>query len=74
MEINIESFIFYILLIDALGANILAWSDKKQWWHKHMRLMSRYFPLTRGWTSYYMVIIVVMGWMLYRLDALVLPF
>ena len=74
MDINIESIIFYLLFIDALGANLLAWSNGQRWWQKHFRLMSRYFPLVRGWTTYYLVLVLLMGIMLYRLDALVVPF
>lgn len=74
MEFNLESIIFYLLLIDAIGANILAWSTSTQWWHQHMPVISRYFPMVRGWTTYYLILIVLMGIMLYRLDALVVPF
>ncbi len=73
MEINLESIIFYILLIDALGANYMAWSGKQSWWQKHLAPIARFIPLAKGWTSYYLVLVLLMGIMLYRLDALVLP-
>lgn len=73
MDINLESFIFYLLLIDAIGANLLAWSSGERWWHQHLRLISRYFPMVRGWTTYYLALVLLLGIMLYRLEALVLP-
>jgi hypothetical protein len=72
--INLESIVFYLLLIDALGANILSWGGGQTWWQQHMAPIARFIPLARGWTSYYLVLVLIMGIMLYRLDALVLPF
>lgn len=72
METNIETIIFIILLIDALMANLLAWGGAKTWWNRNFRIISRYFPLTRGWTTYYLVLVLIMGIMLIRLDALML--
>lgn len=74
MEINLESIIFYILLIDAIGANILAWSGGQRWWQKHMNIIARHLPITRGWTSYYLVLVAVLGYVLLRNDLLVIPF
>jgi len=73
MEWNIESIIFYVLLIDAIGANVLAWSNGQRWWQRHMNLIARYMPLARGWTVYYLVLILLMGALLIRHDALVVP-
>lgn len=69
----IESVIFYILLIDALGANLFAWSGGQKWWQRNFFLIARHFPLSRGWTTYYLIVVILMGIMLHRLDALVLP-
>lgn len=74
MEINIESIIFYLLLMDALGANYLAWSGKQSWWQQHLAPIARFIPLARGWTTYYLTLVLMMGTMLYRLGALVVPF
>lgn len=70
---NLESIIFYLLLIDALGANLLAWSGGREWWQRNFNVIARYFPLSRGWTVYYLVLVLIMGIFLYRLDVLVLP-
>jgi len=72
MEWNLESIVFYLLLVDALGANLLAWSSGRLWWQRHMNVIARYLPLTRGWTVYYLILVLIMGIMLHRLDALVL--
>ncbi len=59
METSWEVIVSYLLILDALGANIVSWSDGKQpkkWYKKHFRLMSRYFPITKGWTTYYLVL------------------
>ena len=74
MEINIETIIFLALLIDALGANMLAWSNKQKWWQKHFCYIARFFPLSRGWTTYYLILVLIIGALLYRFDALILSF
>ncbi len=73
MEINIESIIFYILLIDAIGANFMAWGGGQSWWQKQLTPIARFIPLAKGWTTYYLILVLLMGIMLYRLDELVLP-
>lgn len=73
VDINIESIVFYILLIDAVGANILAWSNGQRWWQKNLQIISRNFPMARGWTTYYLVVVIIMGIMLHKNDILVLP-
>lgn len=62
---NIEIVIFYLLLIDSIVANLLAWFGEV-WYLKHFRLMSRYFPLTRGWTTYYLVLVLIIGYLAYN--------
>lgn len=74
MEWNLESILFYVLLIDAIGANILAWSGGQRWWQRNMNFIARYMPLARGWTVYYLILVIIMGAMLVRLNALIVPF
>lgn len=73
VQVNLESIIFYILLVDSLGAAVIAWSGGRAWWQSQVPGFAEYFPLVKGWTTYYLVLIILMGIMLYRLDALVLP-
>lgn len=70
---NIESVIFYVLLIDALGANVLAWTQGQKWWQRNCSFIARHFPLSRGWVVYYLVLVCILGIALYRYNALVLP-
>ena len=74
MELNLESIIFYLLLLDALGANLLAWSGGQRWWQRHLSVVAKFFPLSRGWTTYYLLLVLLIGWLLFRLGALILPF
>jgi len=62
---SVEAIIFYILLIDSVVANLFVLLDGG-WYTKHFRLMSRFFPLTLGWTLYYFVLVVWVGSLLNR--------
>ncbi len=53
--------IFYLLLIDSIGANLMAWSNGQRWFQRHFRIFSRYFPLTRGWTTLYLILVIFIG-------------
>ena len=55
--------IFYILLIDALAANILAYFGRR-WYTKHLRVFSRLFPPAKGWSLYYLVLVLFIGYIL----------
>jgi len=54
MEYSIEIILFYLLLVDSLGANLLSWGGGRKWYQRNFRIFSRYFPATRGWTTYYL--------------------
>ena len=69
MNYSIEIIIFIVLLIDSIGANLMAWTSGRAWYQRHFRLMSRYFPIAKGWTTYYLILVLIMGAMLYRLGA-----
>jgi len=62
MEISVVEIIFYILLIDSIGANLVAWFDGK-WYAKNFRIFSRWFPATKGWTAYYLILVLFIGWL-----------
>ncbi|MDP2629217.1 MAG: hypothetical protein Q8P45_00725 [Candidatus Harrisonbacteria bacterium] len=69
MKPTLEVIIFYILLIDSIGANLLVWFGSEKWYGLNFRLMSRFFPLSKGWAAYYLLLVLWMGLMLYRLGA-----
>jgi len=62
---SIEAIIFWVLLVDSIGANFMAWFGSS-WYLHHFRLMSRYFPLAKGWTAMYLVLVLVIGYLVYR--------
>lgn len=62
--------IFYVLLLDALVANALAWFSQ-DWYIKHFRVFSRLFPMAKGWTTYYLILVLFIGFILYQTDILI---
>jgi len=69
MTYSFETILFFLLLIDSIGANLLSWGGGQKWWNKHLRIFSRYFPAAKGWTSYYLVLVLLIGWILYNHGA-----
>ncbi len=63
--------VFYLLLIDSVSANLFAWFGQR-WYFKHFRIFSRWFPLASGWTLYYLVLVLWIGWLSYMLGQLTL--
>ena len=61
---TILTIVFYLLLIDALGANVVSWLGFRKWYTGNFRLLSKYFPATRGWTTYYLVLVIFIGWII----------
>lgn len=66
---SVEAIIFYILLIDAFGANLVVYFGSK-WYVQHFRTLSRWFPPAEGWALYYLVLILWVGSLLYRVGML----
>jgi len=62
---SIESIIFYLLLIDSIGANLVIWFGE-EWYVRHLRLISRLFPPAKGWALYYLVLVLWIGFLIYR--------
>lgn len=60
----LEQIIFYLLLIDAVGANIMSFFGNK-WYAKHFRFISKHFPATKGWTLYYLVLVLWIGYLVF---------
>lgn len=67
MNFSIEVLIFYILLIDSIGANLVAWFGiGEKWYLKNLRIISRYFPPSRGWTTYYLILVILIGLLIFK--------
>ena len=67
---NVELVVWIVLLIDSISCNLIAWSGHQGWYMRHFRVISRNFPATRGWTTYYLILVLWMGVMLYSSGVL----
>ncbi|MEA3322839.1 MAG: hypothetical protein U9Q12_01315 [Patescibacteria group bacterium] len=54
---------FWLLLFDSVGANIVSWFGLTKWYH-NFTVISRLFPATKGWTTYYFVLVLFIGFIL----------
>ena len=70
MKFSVEAIIFYPLIIDSIGANLMSWGGGRKCYQKNFRLISRYFPATKGWTTYYLMLVIYIGIALYKHGAL----
>lgn len=66
------SIIFYLLLADAVIAVCMAFSGKQAWWQTHLGIWAKHFPLARGWTLYYLLLVSLLGWVLQSSNNLVI--
>lgn len=64
MYTSIEAIIFYILLADAINANIIAWPGN-EWYKNHFKILSRFFPLTKGWVTLYLILVLFIGYLIF---------
>ena len=69
MVLNLESIIYYLVLIDSIGANIMAWCCDK-WYKKNYKGFYRHFPAKKGWTSFYLILVLWIGYGLMRLGII----
>lgn len=65
-----EKVVFYILLIDSLLVNLMVWSSHKSWYRRHLKTFSILFPLSKGWSSYYLLLVMLLGYILWRNNLL----
>lgn len=69
MTFNIEAAIWYLILLDTIGANLVAWFFTS-WYRENFKTLYKYFPLTKAWSFVYLVLVLWVGWVLYRLGIL----
>ena len=67
MVIGVEGVIWYLFLLDALGANFVALFAKK-WWKK--KKFHKILPMSGWWTLLYLVLVLWVGCALFRLGLL----
>jgi len=65
----VEQVLYYLVLLDALGANVFAWIFPK-WQKKLPRWFTKHLPVTKGWSLVYLVLVLWVGYGLYRLGVL----
>lgn len=70
MATTIEMILYILVLTDAIFANVAAWGTFGEELTKHYGVFSKYFPITRGWTTYYLVMVLWIGWALFRLGVI----
>ena len=70
--ISFEQVIWYLFLIDSVGANIAVWLFPKTipWYKKNFKTASKHLPLTKGWAFIYLILVVWVGCALWRLGIL----
>ncbi|MAG01756.1 hypothetical protein CMI42_00295 [Candidatus Pacearchaeota archaeon] len=67
--VSIEGVIFYLVLLDSLFANIATYCCAK-WYKKNFKGLSKWFPMVKGWSLLYLVLVLWVGYGLYRLGLL----
>lgn len=70
MTPTFEAILYYLILADAIFANITVWSTFGTELTKRYGIFAKYFPITRGWTTYYLVLVLWLGWALARLGVI----
>lgn len=66
MDISIEAIVFYIVLLDAATAFLIAWSGRGKDMNVKLGVVGRFFPITRGWTTYYLILVLWIGSLMLR--------
>ena len=69
MLFNLEAIIYYLILLDSIGANIMIWCCSK-WYKKNYKGLIKHFPASKGWATTYLILVLWIGWLLLRLEVL----
>jgi hypothetical protein len=69
---NIEGIIWFLVLLDSIGANLAVWffPGLARWYKRNYKWVYKYLPLTKGWAFAYLVLVLWVGSGLYRLGIL----
>ena len=62
---TVEIVVFFVLLIDSLSCAALTWLGGARWYTKTFRTFSRLFPATKGWATYYLILVMWLGVVMY---------
>lgn len=69
MVLGVEGIIWYLILIDAIGANIMSWFFAG-WYKKNLRWWNKHVPASKGWSVWYLILVLWVGYGLNRLGML----
>ncbi len=69
MVLGFETILWYLLLLDCIGANISAWFFP-DWYKKKFKKFHKIAPLTKMWCGLYLVLVLWVGYSLSRLGLL----
>jgi hypothetical protein len=71
MELSLEAILYYLIVIDVTFAVLGAWTGiGKSAYRKLVGGMSKHLPLTRGWATLYLVLVIWLGYTLSRLGII----
>jgi len=68
MATYMEGILWYLVLLDCIIYNVMAWTYKKH--KKQYHWISKWFPLNRFMGFYYLVLVLWTGFTLYRMKIL----
>ena len=64
-----EAVFWYLVAADCLYANVVAWREQKCY-KKYFPVMSKWFPVTKAFGVWYLIMVAWVGCALYRLGIL----
>ena len=70
MEINFETIIWFVFLLDAAANVVFSRSNRfNVWYKKSFPRASVQFPLALGWSLLYLGMVIWVGVLIYRLQS-----
>jgi len=66
--VMIEAIVWYLFLLDSVGANVAVWCCAG-WFKKKFKgsWLMKHLPLKKGWAVVYLILVIWIGCALYRL-------
>mgnify|MGYP001353713551 CR=1 FL=1 len=66
MQFTIEGILWYLVFIDSVFTNLIIWVFPK-WYEKKFKNLSKSFPAGKGWSLWYLILVLWIGYALLRL-------
>lgn len=61
----LEQIIFYLLLVDSIGANIVSFFGTN-WYTKKFNVFAKYFPAKKSWALLYLALVLWIGYLTFN--------